>query len=598
MSARRGAARRLAGCIAVLGTLLSLAAQAAPGVRIEIEGVERAIADNIRSYLTLTRYAARDDLVDAQVRRLSDRAVNEATDALRPFGYYSPTIRNRTSREDEKSWVVRLKIQPGKQVRLTRADIQITGTGADYPLLAKVRAGSDLKVGAPLDHVAYEKLKADLLRTAREEGYLDAQLERHDMLVDPAQYSAEITVTLATGERYEFGPVEIEQEAIDRALLEGFVRFAPGQPYRPAQIRATQFALEDSGYFENVTVAQGEIDRVNHVVPMVISGETVKRHRYSLRLGYGTDTGIRGKFTWDNRLVNDRGHRWAFETTLSEVQQNALVRYLIPVGDPTLEKLEFLTGFTNEDIGDLESERFEVAGGLTQVLDQWQRVLFLRLIQERTIFPGGDDQTDLLLIPGISYSTLPPNFLTGWVREASYYLELSGSPETLGSDASYLRFLSRVERVWRLGDGPWHLRSRGELGVSWVNDFSELPASQRFFAGGDRSVRGYPLNDLSPEACETDPVDGSQTNCKKIGGEHKVVATLELERDLPRDLRGAVFVDVGNAFEDWSDPGFEYSIGIGVRYRLPMLLIGLDVAQSLSESDRRPRLHLNITQVL
>jgi len=76
------------------------------------------------------------------------------------------------------------------------------------------------------------------------------------------------------------------------------------------------------------------------------------------------------------------------------------------------------------------------------------------------------------------------------------------------------------------------------------------------------------------------------------------VATLELERDFPRDLRGAVFVDLGNAFEDWSDPGFEYSIGIGVRYRLPMLLIGLDVAQSLSESDRRPRLHLNITQVL
>jgi translocation and assembly module TamA len=598
MSARRGAARRLAGCIAVLGTLLSLAAQAAPGVRIEIEGVERAIADNIRSYLTLTRYAGRDDLVDAQVRRLSDRAVDEAADALRPFGFYSPKIRNRTSREDERSWVVRLKIQPGEPVRLTRADLQVTGAGAGDSLLAEVRAGSGLKVGAPLDHAAYEKLKAELLRTAREEGYLDAQLERHEMLVDPAQHSAEIAVTLVTGERYEFGPLEIEQEAIDHALLGGFVRFAPGQPYRPARIRATQFALEDSGYFENVTVTPGEIDRVNHVVPVVVRGDTVKRHRYSLRLGYGTDTGPRGKFTWDNRLVNDRGHRWAFETTLSEVQQEALVRYLIPVGDPTLEKLEFVTSYTNEDIGDLESERFEVAGGLTQVLDQWQRVLFLRLIQERTIFPGGDDQTDLLLIPGISYSTLPPNFLTGWVREASYYLELSGSPETLGSDASYLRFFSRAERIWGLGDGPWHLRARGELGASWVNDFSELPASQRFFAGGDRSVRGYPLNDLSPEACEVDPVDGTQTNCKKIGGEHKVVATLELERDFPRDLRGAVFVDVGNAFEDWSDPGFEYSIGIGVRYKLPMLLIGLDVAQSLSESDRRPRLHLNITQVL
>jgi outer membrane translocation and assembly module TamA len=39
-------------------------------------------------------------------------------------------------------------------------------------------------------------------------------------------------------------------------------------------------------------------------------------------------------------------------------------------------------------------------------------------------------------------------------------------------------------------------------------------------------------------------------------------------------------------------------VGIGVRWKLPMLLIGLDVAQALSEPGRKPRIHLNITQVL
>ena len=44
-----------------------------------------------------------------------------------------------------------------------------------------------------------------------------------------------------------------------------------------------------------------------------------------------------------------------------------------------------------------------------------------------------------------------------------------------------------------------HLNTRAELGVSWVDDvISSLPASQRFFAGGDRSVRGFDLNELSP----------------------------------------------------------------------------------------------------
>jgi outer membrane translocation and assembly module TamA len=39
-------------------------------------------------------------------------------------------------------------------------------------------------------------------------------------------------------------------------------------------------------------------------------------------------------------------------------------------------------------------------------------------------------------------------------------------------------------------------------------------------------------------------------------------------------------------------------VGLGLRWRLPMMLIGVDVAQALSESGKSPRLHLNITQVL
>ena len=181
------------------------------------------------------------------------------------------------------------------------------------------------------------------------------------------------------------------------------------------------------------------------------------------------------------------------------------------------------------------------------------------------------------------------------MRDAAYYVELSGSPATLGSDASYLRFYGRAERVWPI-HGPWYVRGRAELGTSWVDNFSELPASQRFFAGGDRSVRGFALNSLSPPLPPSDVKAGSSSG-QGGGGEHKVVASIEFERDFPRNFRGAVFFDTGNAFNDWSTP-LEYSVGLGVRWKLPMLMIGLDVAQALSQSDLKPRVHLNITQVL
>lgn len=560
-------------------------------IRIEVDGVDDPIAANVRAYLTLSRYVQRQDLTDPQVRRLADRAVDEAFDALRPFGYYAPTVRSRTSRDDE-NWIVRLRIKPGDPVLMSEVDVRVTGEGANNPVMTRIAAGSTLQRGARLDHPAYEKLKTDLLRTALDGGYLDAKLTRHELEVDPANRTATARIDLDTGGRYEFGEVRIEQDAIEPQLLAGFVRFSQGQPYSPDKLRSTQYALEDSSYFSTVNVTPGERDPVTLTVPVTIRAERIKRNRYGVSLGYGTDTGFRGKFSWDNRLVNTRGHRWRVEATISEVLQEAIARYVIPVGDPSLEKLEFSTGYINEDLGDLVSERYEAIAGLTQTAGLWQRVLFLKLNHETTSFPDGTESSDLLLIPGISYASLPPNFLTGWVREAAYYLELTGSPQTLGSDASYLRFYGRAERVWPIFSGPWHVRLRGELGTSWVDEFSELPASQRFFAGGDRSVRGFALDELSPvENAE----DG--TGDKRVGGEHKVVGSIELERDLPRNFRAAVFFDTGNAFNDWNTP-LEYSAGVGVRWKLPMMLIGLDVAQALSEPDKKPRVHLNITQVL
>ncbi len=584
-----GRIRRGLRLAALLLPMWGTAFGAADRIKIEVDGVDDTIASNVRAYLTLSRYVQRPDLTDPQVRRLADRAVDEAADALRPFGYYSPTVRSRTSRDDE-NWIVRLRIKPGDPVLMSRVDVRLAGEGASNPVMTQIAPGSALRQGSRLDHPAYEKLKTDLLRTALDAGYLDAKLTRHELEVDPENRTATARIDLDTGGRYEFGEVRIEQDAIEPKLLAGFVRFSKGQPFSQDKLRSTQYALEDSSYFSTVNVTPGNRDPATLTVPVTIRAEPIKRDRYGVSLGYGTDTGFRGKFSWDNRRVNTRGHRWRLEATISEVLQEAVARYVIPIGDPSLEKLEFSAGYINEDLGDLQSARYEAIAGLTQTAGLWQRVLFLKLNQETTSFPDGTESTDLLLIPGISYASLPPNFLTGWVREAAYYLELTGSPQTLGSGASYLRFYGRAERVWSVS-GPWHVRLRGEVGTSWVDEFSELPASQRFFAGGDRSVRGFGLDELSPvEVAE----DGSED---RVGGEHKAVASVELERDLPRNFRGAVFFDIGNAFTDWSTP-FEYSVGVGVRWKLPMMLIGLDVAQALSEPDKNPRFHLNITQVL
>ena len=84
---------------------------------------------------------------------------------------------------------------------------------------------------------------------------------------------------------------------------------------------------------------------------------------------------------------------------------------------------------------------------------------------------------------------------------------------------------------------------------------------------------------------------------KAVGGRHLAVGSVEFVRDLPWwNLAAATFFDFGNAFDHFGDR-VEYAPGVGVRYRLPVVSLGLDVAKPLSRSGN-PRLHLNISTKL
>jgi translocation and assembly module TamA len=226
------------------------------------------------------------------------------------------------------------------------------------------------------------------------------------------------------------------------------------------------------------------------------------------------------------------------------------------------------------------------------VIDRWQVVT--SLAATRTTTDDGQNRfTSNLLVPGIVIASVPENFLGEALFSRGFYAELIGSHSALGSDSNFVRLLVQSERAFDL-DYRWHLLLRAEAGASLVSDFSELPGIYRFAAGGDRSVRGFAYNSLSPEELITLP-DGT-TELRKTGGRHLLVGSAEIVRDLPWSLAAAAFVDVGNAFDNFHDP-LEYAAGLGLRYRLPGLSIGLDVAKPLS-TGCGPRLHLNISPKL
>jgi len=124
---------------------------------------------------------------------------------------------------------------------------------------------------------------------------------------------------------------------------------------------------------------------------------------------------------------------------------------------------------------------------------------------------------------------------------------------------------------------------RGTLGATSVDDFARLPPELRFFAGGDRSIRGYEYQEIGPR----------NARALVIGGEYLAVASAEYEHYFLENWGGAVFVDAGDAFTDEFD--LKLGVGVGVRWRSPVGLVRLDLGVPISDAfESGVQLHLVI----
>jgi translocation and assembly module TamA len=591
-----------------LAALLGSAARA--DIDIQVTGVDEDIRRNVLVFLSLERYKTRDDLDETLIGRLAERAEREAASALRPFGYYEPTVRTELSRTAPGEWRARIAIEPGVPVLIDDVAVEVSGPGLEHPAFRAVLDALPLRRGARLNHATYDGLKGELRRLAATLGYAEARLTANEMLVDLASHTARIRLAMETGPRYSFGATTITQRSLDEDLLRRYLRFRESDPYDATELLRTQFALDDSQYFSTVEVIAGEPDRANLLIPVDVRAEPNRRNRYSVGIGYATDSKARSTLSWENRRLNDRGHRMRAELKAAQIEQSFETRYVVPIGDPALEKFSLEARWARDDRGDLETRTLRLQPSVTHVLGDWQRVLSASLSNVETLTAATPTQpasreSSLLVIPGISYASVPRGYLGEALFSRTFNAELRGSAAALGAPTEFLQLKVEAEKVFNLAP-KWNTYLRGQLGTTWVSETTKLPGTERFFAGGDRSVRGFGYNDLSPLD------DGGA----RIGGRHLFTSSAELIRDLPRNLALALFVDVGNAFDDFGDP-LQYSAGIGVRFRLPVVSVGIDLAQPLTNPRCRsatpdprcrtepgfdsldgPRLHLNFSPKL
>jgi translocation and assembly module TamA len=393
---------------------------------------------------------------------------------------------------------------------------------------------------------------------------------------------ADISLVLDTGPRYRFGEIRVEQELLDPEVFARYITFKPGEMFEGGELLKTQFAISDSGYYEQVEVNLDRDAEADGRVPVIVRAVARKRARYTAGLGYGTDTGPRLRLGTELRWLNDKGHRLQADLRVSAVKSSLGSQYLIPVGDINADNLSLRADVEdNTDLGDGSSRSYKLGINRNQPWHGWQRSVYLNLEKESFLFGEVEERT-VLLTPGVSMTRerMDDALFTrdGW----SLLLDLHGASSRLLSDTSFLQLRAVFRRVFPLAENS-RLLLRGEAGTSAVDDFSQLPATQRFFAGGDQSVRGYRYQSLGPKDAQG----------LVVGGEHLLVGSIEADWFFKGPWGVAAFFDIGGTSNS-SDFDFSRGAGLGPRWRSPIGTIRVDLAHPLDEDAPDVRLHLNL----
>ena len=524
----------------------------------------------LERYLDIVRLGrlAREDVAESEWTRLIDAAPAQVRELLQTEGYFRPSVKiERLARSAPGTpEAVRLIVDAGSRARIARVTLgnegdleraALAGDPAALALRAQWRAAWELPLGKEFRNAAWEDAKASALARLRAAGYATAQWTGTAADVDVASDQVRLFASIDSGPLFRFGSLEIDglhaQDASTVAHLVGAVR---GAPVTETLLLDFQERLQKSGLFDSVAVTLDTDAATAAAARIVVDLHEAPLQVYRFGVGVSANTGPRASVEHVYRRVFGYAatasnkiewgtKRQAWDGELSSQAQEGFYRNLL---GGAVERL-----ITTSDT--VLSQRLRL--GRTQDAKKIERLYFVEA--ERSVRTVAPMHTSAV---GVSL-----NYHGVWREVDSVALPTqgfifsgqAGFGRSHGTDAVtgwFSRAYARVTGYLPLGNS-WYSQGRIEVGRVFLRPNGVAPQSQLFRAGGDDSVRGYAYLSLGPI------VDGAVG-----GGNVLVTSSIELARPLAASLPawwGAVFVDAGNAADNWGDLKPVLGYGIGVR---------------------------------
>jgi outer membrane protein insertion porin family len=495
------------------------------------------------------------------------------------------------------------------------------------------KGGFRLRPGQPFSPTALSKDRSHILATYLDHGFLNAKF---DSKINK-KASDGVDVTYAITERQQVlvdNIVVLGSEHTRRSLIDKSVKLHRETPFSQGNLLRGESQLQETGVFDWASVEPRRA-----IVDQNKEDVLVKVHeagRNEITYGFGLQIARRGgnvpsgtialpglppitsgapNFTAaEKTFVSPRGSvmfsRYnlrglaevgTISALFSRLDQKAIAAYT----DPHFRGSDWSSLLSASVERTTENPTFEarVAEGTWQLekplnKDKTRRIQ-LRYQFGRTIVSN-------LLIPGL---VLPQDqrlrlssLSATWIRDTrdnildarrGFYqtLDFGITPRFLGSNANFVRFLGQISYYKPVGKTVW--ANRITLGLAKSLESSDVPTSERFFSGGDNTLRGFPINGAGPQrtvpACTNIAIPSTCVNLQvPVGGDQLFIFNSEyrLPLGIKKGLGAAVFYDGGNVYDAIGVShlirDYTNTVGFGIRYSTPVGPIRFDIGRNLN----------------
>jgi outer membrane protein insertion porin family len=568
--------------------------------------------------------------------KFSDKLLRQSVNGITAFyknrGYEDVRVDTDVVDREPKVYVT-FQITEGPQTLVD--NLTIEGNSRISGLELAPKAGFQLRPGQPLSPKSLADDRSHIMAVYFDRGFLNSEFDSKVTLLPNNPHRVNVTYKITEKQQVHVDEVFLIGNKRTRpSLMRKTTKITPEAPLSAGALLTDESRLLDLGVFDwaNVEPRRPITDQENEDVLVKVHEAGNKEITY----GFGLEVARRGgnlpsgtialpglppvtsgapNFTAaEKTFVSPRGSigftrynvRGLAETAsisalLARLDQRALATY----AQPHFRGSSWSSLYSASIERTTENPTFEARLGegswqLEKPLNKDKtRRIQLRYRFRRTVLSN-------LLIPGL---VLPQDqrlrlstVSATWIRDTrdkpldasrGFYetLDLGITPKALGSNANFARFLGQSSYYKPFGKTVW--ANRITLGLAKSFAGGDVPTSERFFSGGETTLRGFPINGAGPQrtvpACTNPAVPSTCVNLQvPVGGNQLFIFNSEFRFPLgiKEGLGAAVFYDGGNVYGPIGVSQFirDYTntVGVGLRYNTPVGPVRFDIGRNLN----------------